>query len=260
MALASGSSGNAYLVEAAGTAVVVDAGASLRSLMAAGERWGLPAERFACLLLTHEHSDHVANAGLFCRRLRMPAAATEGTLQRLNLATDCRSLTPGQTIALAGLAVTAFALPHDGADPVGYLFEHDNVRVVLATDLGHVPPAVVGHLRQADLLILESNHDVGRLWHGPYPWPLKQRVASPVGHLSNDQAAECLASLGDGCPKTVWLAHLSATNNSPCLALRTTKERLQSQGARNIEIAVALRDRPSLCWDSDLPTGQPQLL
>jgi phosphoribosyl 1,2-cyclic phosphodiesterase len=259
MSLASGSSGNAYLLEADGQAVIVDAGVSLRSLKTAAEQWQLPVESITCLLLTHEHSDHVASAGLFCRRLHTPVLATQGTLARLDLAAECRPLRAGQTVALGNLAVTAFSLPHDGAEPVGYLFEQGSARVVVATDLGHVPAAVVDFSRQADLVVLESNHDVTRLWHGPYPWPLKQRVASAVGHLSNDQTADCLVSLADGCAKTVWLAHLSATNNSPRLALHTASQRLLAEGIRHISVAVALRDRPSLVWDSETCARQQAL-
>ena len=260
MALASGSSGNAYLFQAGATALLVDAGVALRGVSAALSQLGLASESLACLLLTHEHSDHVANAGALARRLGLPILGTAGTLDALALAgVENQPVRAGEMFRVGELAVTAFSVPHDGREPVGYYLEHGDVRVCLATDLGHVPEDIIPALRRSDLVILESNHDVARLWRGPYPYPLKQRVASLTGHLSNDQAAECLLKCAGEWRRSAWLAHLSAANNSPRLALRTVSERLRTEGVTNLHIEVALRDHPSLCWDSALCVHQPPL-
>mgnify|MGYP005846776065 CR=1 FL=1 len=261
MALASGSSGNCYLVQAGATALLIDAGVSLRCVSTALARLGLAPASLSCLLLTHEHSDHVGNAATLARRLCLPVMGTAGTLDCLpHDRSGQQRIRAGEAFRIGELAVTAFAVPHDGAEPVGYYFEHRSARVCLATDLGHVPAELMPAMRSSDLLILESNHDVGRLWHGPYPWPLKQRVASLTGHLSNDQAAECLLGCAGGRLSAAWLAHLSATNNSPRLALRTVTERLRAEGVAHLRVEVAPRDRPSLCWDSTARCHQPPLL
>ena len=138
----------------------------------------------------------------------------------------------GSGFRVGNIAVTPFTIPHDAADPVGFVFEADGVRIAIATDLGYMPSNVNMHLRRADVLMLESNHDVDMLRDGPYPWSVKQRVMSRVGHLSNDAAADFLERNYDGGAAYVVLAHISENNNLPELA-RISAER-------------ALRDRMSL--------------
>ena len=138
----------------------------------------------------------------------------------------------GNGFRIGDIAVTPFTIPHDAVDPVGFVFEADGVRIAIATDLGYMPSNVSVQLRQCDVLMLESNHDVDMLRDGPYPWSVKQRVMSRVGHLSNDAAGEFLARGYDGHAVYVVLAHLSENNNLPELA-RISAER-------------ALRDRMSL--------------
>ncbi len=138
----------------------------------------------------------------------------------------------GSGFRIGDIAVTPFTIPHDAADPVGFVFEADGIRIAIATDLGYMPSNVSVQLRGCDVLMLESNHDVDMLRDGPYPWSVKQRVMSRVGHLSNDAAAEFLARTYDGGAAYVVLAHLSENNNLPELA-RISAER-------------ALRDRMSL--------------
>jgi phosphoribosyl 1,2-cyclic phosphodiesterase len=140
--------------------------------------------------------------------------------------------TAGDPFSIGDIAVTPFTIPHDAADPVGFVFEAEGVRMAIATDLGYMPPNVRMALRNCDVLMLESNHDVEMLRDGPYPWSVKQRVMSRVGHLSNDAASDFLEKNYDGNASYVVLAHLSKCNNLPELA-RVTAER-------------ALRDRMSL--------------
>jgi phosphoribosyl 1,2-cyclic phosphodiesterase len=130
----------------------------------------------------------------------------------------------GSGFRIGDIAVTPFTIPHDAADPVGFVFEADGVRIAIATDLGYMPSNVNMHLRRCDVLMLESNHDVDMLRDGPYPWSVKQRVMSRVGHLSNDAAADFLAKGYDGEAAYVVLAHLSENNNLPELA-RISAER-----------------------------------
>ncbi len=140
--------------------------------------------------------------------------------------------TAGSGFSIGDIAVTSFTIPHDAADPVGFVFEAEGVRIGMATDLGYMPPNVTMALRRCDALMLESNHDLEMLRDGPYPWSVKQRVMSRVGHLSNEAAAAFLEKNYDGSASYVVLAHLSECNNLPELA-RVMAER-------------ALRDRMSL--------------
>jgi phosphoribosyl 1,2-cyclic phosphodiesterase len=130
----------------------------------------------------------------------------------------------GQPFSLGDISVSPFTIPHDAADPVGFVFQAEGVRMAFATDLGYIPPNVKAQLAGVDLLLLESNHDLEMLRDGPYPWSVKQRVLSRVGHLSNEAAAEFLENSYDGQAAYVILAHLSESNNLPALA-RVTAER-----------------------------------
>jgi phosphoribosyl 1,2-cyclic phosphodiesterase len=130
----------------------------------------------------------------------------------------------GQPFAIGDIAVSPFTIPHDAADPVGFVFRSEGVRMAFATDLGYIPPNVKSQLKAVDLLLLESNHDLEMLRDGPYPWSVKQRVLSRVGHLSNEAAAAYLENEYDGQAAYVILAHLSESNNLPELA-RVTAER-----------------------------------
>lgn len=151
----------------------------------------------------------------------------------------------GEGFSIGDIAVTPYTIPHDAADPVGFVFEVDGARIGLATDLGYMPPNVKRHLKKCDVLMLESNHDLDMLRDGPYPWSVKQRVMSRVGHLSNLAAAEFLESEYDGGASYVVLAHLSESNNLPELA-RVCAERALA-GRMNLlknKILLATQDRP----------------
>jgi len=130
----------------------------------------------------------------------------------------------GQPFEIGDIAVSPFTIPHDAADPVGFVFRAEGIRMALATDLGYIPPNVKAQLKGVHLLLLESNHDLEMLRDGPYPWSVKQRVLSRVGHLSNDAAAEFLENEYDGQAAYVILGHLSESNNLPALA-RVAAER-----------------------------------
>ncbi len=152
----------------------------------------------------------------------------------------------GQPFEIGDISVSPFTIPHDAADPVGFVFQAEGVRLGVATDLGYIPPNVKAQLKKLDLLLLESNHDIEMLRDGPYPWAVKQRVLSRVGHLSNDAASQFLTNDYDGQAAYVILAHLSESNNLPDLA-RVAAER-------------ALNDRASLMANRLLLAEQHQPL
>ncbi|HEX4022625.1 MAG TPA: MBL fold metallo-hydrolase [Acidobacteriaceae bacterium] len=135
----------------------------------------------------------------------------------------------GVPFVVGDITITPFTVPHDATDPVGFVLEAEGLRIAIATDLGYMPPNVRMHLQRADLLVLESNHDVEMLRDGPYPWAVKQRVLSRVGHLSNDAASEFLADQYDGRAQWIVLAHLSESNNLPELARLSAERALQGR-------------------------------
>ena len=152
--------------------------------------------------------------------------------------------TAGEGFSIGDIAVTPFTIPHDAADPVGFVFEAEGIRIGLATDLGYIPAHAAMRLRRCDVLMLESNHDLDMLRDGPYPWSVKQRVMSRVGHLSNNATAEFLEKGYDGQAEYVILAHLSESNNLPELA--------------RVSAEYALRDRMSLLGNRVLLATQDQ--
>jgi phosphoribosyl 1,2-cyclic phosphodiesterase len=151
----------------------------------------------------------------------------------------------GQPFEIGDIAVSPFTIPHDAADPVGFVFQAQGVRLGVATDLGYIPPNVRAQLQRLDLLLLESNHDLEMLRDGPYPWSVKQRVLSRVGHLSNEAAAQFLEDGYDGQAAYIVLAHLSESNNLPDLA-RVTAERALNGRASLLanRLLIAVQNEP----------------
>lgn len=197
---------------------------------------------------------------MLARRYRLPVVATEGTF--LAGADQFGSLPEkvvqpvGRELHIDGVTVRTFALSHDAAETVGFWVEVGGFNIVICTDLGCETASIREPLMAADLLVLEANHDEQRLWRGRYHPSLKKRVAGPHGHLSNAEAARLVSELArDGQPRTVWLAHLSAANNTPALAFDAVSEPLEREGCTHLGIAVLARDRPSHIWHSGIPAG-----
>ena len=176
------------------------------------------------------------------------AAAEQAPEQTPDMARlpEVRYLRAGELLSLGEIEAHPFTIPHDAADPVGYVFRAEGVRVAVATDLGYIPPNVAAQLQGCDLLMLESNHDLDMLRDGPYPWSVKQRVLSRVGHLSNDAAAEFLEQAWDGNAGCVILAHLSESNNLPEIARMTAERALASRAATLFgrRLMLARQDEP----------------
>jgi phosphoribosyl 1,2-cyclic phosphodiesterase len=221
----SGSSGNALLIEAGASAVLIDAGVGPRSLKSGLALAGREPDQLTAVLLTHEHVDHVRSVGWFTRR-NVPIVATAGTASATGLNPSAYTrVVPGKQLALDGLIIHSLSVSHDALEPCGYLIETSEMRITVVTDIGCANDELVEPLQTSNLIVLEANHDETMLRRGPYPAHLKRRVLSDHGHLSNADCAELLArSLGGrGTPSTIWLAHLSQTNNTPAVALKSVK-------------------------------------
>lgn len=325
--LASGSKGNCTVVTGGKTRILVDAGLSCRELFRRMKLVDEDPATLDAIIVTHEHSDHVAGLAVTARKLGIPVYFTEPTHRAwvrwlsprkqmtyaqwleqcrqqaaarmaeadapseddcdpeesdtdspeaaptLELAGDDSHTTPkkksekekrdptelpavhyfqaGKSIQIGDISVSPFTIPHDAADPVGFVFQAEGVRMALATDLGYMPPNVKAQLKGVDLLLLESNHDLEMLRDGPYPWSVKQRVLSRVGHLSNEAAATYLETEYDGQATYVILGHLSESNNLPELARISAERALNGRAsllANRLLLAEQQQPLASICF------------
>jgi len=239
ISLASGSKGNAYLACGDGANVLIDAGLSARELERRIQLAGLLPSQISLLLLTHEHADHMMSAALLSRRHGWPVAATEGTLRspcgRLKPVADgterIQTMPAGKSLTVGRMTIRSFSVSHDAADPVGYVIQSNGFRAAVATDLGEATLDVLARLHGLDLLVLESNHCPKMLAGGRYPAWLKNRIASPVGHLSNQQASDVTRAAAHPGLRHLLLAHLSENNNTPRAAYDNMRATLADLGA-----------------------------
>ena len=255
--LASGSRGNTAVVESAKARLLVDAGISCRETFKRLKSLEIDPRTLSAILITHEHSDHVSGLATLAKKLKVPVFMTGAAHQvwARSLRDDSGALpevakleifSAGRSFQIADITVTPFTIPHDAADPVGFTFRAEGTKVAIATDLGYIPASVRDHLRQCDVLVVESNHDLEMLRGGPYPWSVKQRVMSRVGHLSNESLADFFAQDYDGSASYIVLAHLSAENNHPEIARQTAEKALgPQQTLLGNRVRLAAQDAPT---------------
>ena len=247
--LASGSEGNCTFVEdSEGHGVLVDAGLSMRRTADHLARVNKDLSKIHAMLISHEHSDHLRGAAVLSRRLDLPIYASEGTLSLIKrYLPGTPQLHPlnGCCHGFGSLEVEAFLLSHDAPETMGFLIREGERQLAIATDLGVVDLPTLGWLQECDAIILEANHDLDMLIEGSYPWELKQRIKSTLGHLSNDQAAEALIKIASPRLKRVVLAHLSQENNRPEIALERVRGHLHGNGHTHIDVVVAEQYRPT---------------
>jgi phosphoribosyl 1,2-cyclic phosphodiesterase len=247
--LGSGSSGNATLVEFGSRKVLVDAGLSARELAVRLEAAHVPPDTLDAVLLSHEHHDHARGLLRFSTRHRIPVFSSPDTLAALNLApmhlAAWHPFEAGRAFDAFDISVLPFTIPHDAADPVGFVLTAQGVSVGIVTDLGHATTLVMERLRGCHVLLVEANHDDAMLLRGPYPWALKQRISGRLGHLSNDEAATLVAAVADDDCQAVILAHLSERNNTSALARSAVATALSRAGRSRYAMRVAERNAPT---------------
>jgi phosphoribosyl 1,2-cyclic phosphodiesterase len=234
--LASGSGGNACVVESGQTRVLVDAGLSAREIEKRLVAREIPAETVSAIFLTHEHGDHSIGALTFAARFGCSIFATAGTADALGLEGNLFSpfvrMESCREGRVGNIAFRPLGTPHDSNESVAYAFEADDARMVIASDLGHVQREFLDFLRGATTLLLEFNHDEDMLRDGPYVWALKRRITGGFGHLSNRQSADAVAVTAGERLKRVVATHLSRANNTPALALASLASALELAESR----------------------------
>ncbi len=248
--LASGSSGNCALLATERTRILVDAGLSLKALAQRLESIGEDLDGIHAVLVTHEHSDHVSGLARLVRRFQKPCRPVFVS-NRTELAVDWGGFRPplecfqaGARIVVGDIEVETFTIPHDAVDPVGFCLHAQGIKIGVATDLGYITESVKFHLRRCHALLLESNHDLEMLKVGPYPWSVKQRVMSRVGHLSNESMSDFLLRDFDGFPARLILGHLSESNNHPEIVRLVAAQALERRGL-STPFDIASQSRPT---------------
>jgi phosphoribosyl 1,2-cyclic phosphodiesterase len=214
-ALASGSRGNALLVEHDETLIMIDCGLPLTVLESRLAAVGRSLDDLDAILITHEHGDHSRGIGPLRRRRAIPLWATHGTASEIDDIDDFESVQPDRELAIGSIGILPFAVPHDAREPCQFVFSASGRRLGVLSDVGHATPSIRRALSGCDALALEFNHDAALLESGSYPPSVKARVASRFGHLSNAQAAELLGGLVHERLQWVVALHLSERNNSP---------------------------------------------
>jgi phosphoribosyl 1,2-cyclic phosphodiesterase len=222
--LGSGSEGNALVVEAGDTRILLDCGFSLRETQARLGRLGLTPDDLSAVIVTHEHSDHIGGVARLAAKHRLPVWLSYGTYAFLagldQVPDDCHLFDSHNPFAVGGLSVQPFPVPHDAREPTQFVFSDGDARLGVLTDTGCSTPHIEAMLSGCHALLLECNHDADMLANGPYPPSLKRRVAGKLGHLDNKAAAALLGALDTSRLQHILAAHLSRKNNTPELAIR----------------------------------------
>lgn len=238
-ALASGSNGNCYYVGNQHDAILVDAGISARQLMLRFKETGLDPEKVKAIFISHEHADHARGMQVLSKRLGVNVYMTSRTYYALPkpFRPDLvRFFHPGIAVETGSFMVYPILKKHDAAEPCSFRIEHNSKSVGVFTDIGDPCTGVKSAVGQCHALFLESNYDEKMLWEGSYPWHLKRRVSSPVGHLSNIQALELVTNHAHPDLECIFLSHLSGENNTPDTAISVF-------GAIRDRVKVKLTDR-----------------
>lgn len=247
--LYSGSSGNSLYVETNKTKLLVDCGESAKKIINSLSDIDVDIEDIDGILVTHEHIDHVKSLGTLSKKYDIPVYTN---IETLNAMPEQMTKIKSENIHLfdfskdfeiGDLQIHPFAIPHDAANPCAFNILKNNTKLSIATDIGHMTPEIIANLEKSKFLLLESNYDPNILKCSQYPYHLKERIAGPYGHLSNDSAGKTISHLIESGLQTVMLGHLSKENNFPELAYKTVMEEIiyNNKSEKDINLSVASR-------------------
>ncbi|MDU1905646.1 MAG: MBL fold metallo-hydrolase [Dysgonomonas sp.] len=256
ISLSSGSNGNCYYLGTSQYGILIDVGIGARTLMKYLREYGIAIETIAGILITHDHADHIKSVGALGCKLNIPVYATETVLAGIERSPYVRGkalslkkvIEKEQTFEIRNFSITAFEVPHDTIENVGYQICIEDKTIVLVTDIGRITDTILRFARNANHLIVEANYDEEMLRNGRYPYYLKQRIVSGMGHLSNRLTGELLCSVYHSDMEEVWLCHLSQDNNHPEIAYKTVQSALESKGikvGKDVLLKTLNRGKPS---------------
>lgn len=254
--LGSGSSGNCYYLGTKEYGILIDAGVGIRNIKKALREYGVSFENIIGILITHDHADHIKTIGCLGDKFNIPVYTTETIHQGIlrnravqaSLIQSKRVIEKEQSFSIKDFTVTAFEVPHDSIDNVGYHIEFEGQTFVLITDIGCITDKIRHYASRANHLVIEANYDEYMLQTGKYPYYLKQRIGNGMGHLSNRLSAEFLASIYNEQLQNIWLCHLSQDNNRPEIAYKAIEEALNGKGCKvgkNVKLETLSRFKVS---------------
>lgn len=248
--LSSGSSGNCIYVGSEGSGFLIDCGISGKEILEGLKNIGVCTTTIKGILVTHEHSDHTKGIGVISRKLNVPVYANpktwegfEGSIGTIK-SENIKLFDTGKEFDIDEIGIKSFSIPHDASDPVGFSFRKGSRKICIATDMGYFSEEVKSNIKESDMVLLESNHDIEMVKVSQYPYFLKRRILSDVGHLSNEAAGKAVLELLETGVRKVLLGHLSKENNFPELAYQTVKGILEQNKVtigKDIELDVAPR-------------------
>ena len=247
ISVASGSSGNCHFLQEKNTKILIDAGLSGKSIIDSLAKHDIELNDIKAVFITHEHTDHIKGAGIISRKFDIPIYSTQGTWESMmhkigNIKEhNIKIIKNMDDVFIGDLKISSIPINHDAADPVAYKITDGKKALSIVTDLGIVTKQLMNFIKECEVIILEANHDINMLDAGPYTYELKRRVKSNFGHLSNDSAGECAASLVKEKAYKIMLAHLSRQNNIPILAYQSVLSILSEHGIKvgcDVELSV----------------------
>ncbi len=251
--LYSGSSGNSLFIETPNTKILIDAGESAKKIETALNSINVDVKDIDAILVTHEHVDHIKGIPTLYKKFKVPIYANRETWDAMpEVASKVENENQNlflinENFDIGDLKILPFSIPHDAANPCGFNIYYENQKISVATDLGHIDSKIIKSLESSSFILLEANYDPNILKCSRYPYLLKQRIAGPNGHLSNEAAGKAISYLMNSGLKNVMLGHLSKENNFPELAYKTVVDELflNNFDENNIKIGVASRSNPS---------------
>lgn len=255
--LFSGSTGNCSLIETENSKILIDAGGSAKKIDSALSLIGISINDIDAILVTHEHIDHVKSLGTISKKYNIPIYANIETWNAMPeqkfkvLEENQKTFLVNNPFEIKDLRFCPFSIPHDAANPCGFNVFHENNKISVATDLGHITPEILHNLEKSSFILLEANYDPNILKCSKYPYSLKQRISGPNGHLSNNSSGQIVSNLIKTGLNNVMLGHLSKENNFPELAYKTVVEEIMNNhyDETDIKINVAKRNGPSSIVD-----------